>query len=553
MIFHMFYKRIFSWLVLPTTLLIIGALAYAYPLMAQSSKSPGRITWGEEIKEPAGTRIINVVDFGKHGFYALRQRSEGPLNRAQTYIETYDGKNRLTKSRKLALTYKGKDLDFEDLVMFNKQLYLLTSFNNEAKKMNYLFYQKVDKNRLIPEREMHYLAEIETKNIVEEGLFDVVISEDSTHLLIYNELPYRKNAPEEFAFRVYDNDFQLQWQKDIVLPYSDEQFVIEEYKVDDQGNVFLLGVLFKDKVRVRRQGLPNYQYIILAYTQQGEKIDEYQIDLKDKFITDLTFKINREGELVCSGFYSDRGTYSVKGTYFFKIDAATKVVSNTNMKPFDFEFLTDYMGNNEKRRAERAEASGNTNKTPELYRYSLDELILRTDGGALLIAEQYFVEQVNYSDWDPFLRRYVYSPGRFTYYYNYNDIIIVNIRPSGEIEWTARIPKRQVTVNDGGYYSSYARAIVRDRIFFIYNDNARNFDPKNRNQRLYNFNGSNSIITLAEVRKDGSVFSYPLFNNRDAGIITRPKICKQIGSKRMMVYGERNNSYRFADLTFILE
>ena len=307
------------------------------------------------------------------------------------------------------------------------------------------------------------------------------------------------------------------------LPYSDEQFVIEEYKVDERGNVFLLGVLFKDKVRVRRQGLPNYQYIILAYTQQGEKIDEYQIDLKDKFITDLTFKINRSGELVCSGFYSERGTYSVKGTYFFKIDAATKFVSNTNMKPFDFEFLTDYMGNNEKRRAERAEASGNTNRTPELYRYSLDELILRTDGGALLIAEQYFVEQVNYSNWDPFLRRYVFDPVRFTYYYNYNDIIIVNIRPSGEIEWTARIPKRQVTVNDGGYFSSYARAIVRDRIFFIYNDNARNFDPKNRNQRLFNFNGSNSIITLAEVRKDGSVFSYPLFNNRDAGIITRPQ------------------------------
>ena len=153
------------------------------------------------------------MDFGRHGFYALRQRSEGPLNRAQTYIETYDRKNRLTKSRKLALTYKGKDLDFEDLVMINKQLYLLTSFNNEAKKMNYLFYQKVDRNKLIPEREMHYLAEIETKNIVEEGLFDVVISEDSTHLLIYNELPYRKNAPEEFAFRVYDNDFQITMAK----------------------------------------------------------------------------------------------------------------------------------------------------------------------------------------------------------------------------------------------------------------------------------------------------------------------------------------------------
>ena len=138
---------------------------------------------------------------------------------------------------------------------------------------------------------------------------------------------------------------------------------------------------------------------------------------------------------------------------------------------------------------------------------------------------------------------------RFEYFYNYNDIIVVNIQPDGGIEWATRIPKRQETVNDGGYYSSYAMSIVRDRLYFIFNDNSRNFSNEG-NSRLYNFNGRNSIVALAELRKDGQLSMYPLFNNRDADIITRPKICKQIGSRRMMVYGEQGRQYRFAELEF---
>lgn len=509
---------------------------------AQVEGIPGKVSWGVEQKEPAGSRITKIVAAGSYGFYALRERSTGALVEYQAYIEFYDSKFRLKKANKLDLTYKGKDRDFEDLQMLNGQLYLLTSFNNEARKKNYLFYQKVDKKRLIPEKSLTYLAEMDTKNRVEEGFFDFVTAEDSTHVLIYNELPYRRNTPEQFAFRVFDQSFNQLWSKEVILPYNDDQFVIEEYRVDDKGNVFLLGVLFQDRAQARRQGNPNYQYIILAYTNQGNKVDEYKIELRDKFITDLTFKISRKGELVCSGFYSERNTYSIKGTYFFKIDAQTKKVYNTNLKAFDFEFLTEYMRPGEKRRAEKAEASGNTNRTPELYRYDLDELILRTDGGALLVAEQYYVYERYYRYWDGTLRN--------DYYYNYNDIIIVNIDPTGAIEWSARIPKRQTTLNDGGYFSSYSRAIVRDRIYFIYNDNARNFSTQNANRTLYNYNGSNSIIALAEVRKDGSVRTFPLFHNRDADIITRPKICRQIGSRKMMIYGERNRNYRFAELVF---
>ena len=153
-------------------------------------------------------------------------------------------------------------------------------------------------------------------------------------------------------------------------------------------------------------------------------MDEYKIALRDKFITDLTFRISREGDLVCSGFYSDKGTYSIKGTYFLRIDASSKEILVKNLMAFDFEFLTEYLPDGQKRRAARAEESGNARKAPELYRFSLDKLILRSDGGALLIAEQYYVYERYYRNWDGTLR--------YDYFYNYNDIIVVNIRPNGD-------------------------------------------------------------------------------------------------------------------------
>lgn len=515
-------------------------LIWAAALCAQRDDVPARATWGEELTEPAGTRITKAIAVNKEGFYMLRRKNEGALSNEQAYLEYYDTGMRLRKSEQLDLKYKGKRRDFEDVAMIGGQLYLFTSFNNQAQKKNYLFYQKVSK-RLQASKDLVMISEVEAPNKAREGAFNLVISGDSSKVLLYSQLPYQKKDPERFAISVFDNQMNKLWSRDIILPYSDQQFGVEDYRIDEQGNVYLMGVLYVDGVRERRRGRPNYQYVILAYTQQGEDVQEYHVALENKFITDLAFRIANDGNLVCAGFFSEKGAYSVKGTCFFKLNARTKEIYNLNFKEFDFEFRTEFMRPAELRRASRAEASGDANRAPELYRFSLDELVLRSDGGAVLVAEQFFVFERAYRYWDGTLR--------FDYFYNYNDIIVVNIQPDGGIEWATRIPKRQETMNDGGYYSSYAMSIVRDRLYFIFNDNSRNF-ADDGSGRLYNFNGRNSIVALAELRKDGQLRMYPLFNNRDAEVLTRPKICKQTGSRRMMVYGERGRQYRFAELVF---
>ncbi|MEL6865524.1 MAG: hypothetical protein AAFP19_13945 [Bacteroidota bacterium] len=525
--------------------LCIGWLVQA-PLVAQTYQVPATIEWGEELREPSGTYMSKIIGTLGNNFYTLREETEGGLvkkKRTKIYIESYNQKLRLLKSRDIDLKYKNKHLDFEDVIMLGRKLYVLSSFNNQAKKKNYLFTQEISSKSLQPRRDLRMIGEIDSRSKFQEGTFDYHISRDSSKILIYNGLPYKKRQPERFALRVYDEQFEEIWSRNITLPYNDERFSVEEYRMDNEGNVYLLGIIYENASRTERRGRPTYQYIILAYSKDGEEVEEYRIDFEDKFITDLTFRVGNDRNLVCTGFYSDRGTSSVKGTYFFRINTRTKEMFNKNLKTFDFDFITEDLSERRKEKLKNAERKGDTRRQAELYQYALDDLILRSDGGALLVAEQFFVQERVQRD-------YFYGTFNYDYYYNYNDIIVVNIRPDGTIEWATRIPKRQVTTNDFGYFSSYAMSIVRDKIYFVYNDNSRNFENRRNNDRIFNYNGRNSIIALTELRKDGTTNTYPLFNNRDAEIITRPKICKQMGRKRMLIYGERGRKYRFASLQF---
>ena len=349
--------------------------------LTANAQQKNQIQWGKQIKNNSKANLDKIITQDGTGFYVLKTWQgnqdivDGPK---EVFIEHYNRDMNLTKSTEIDLKWKKKKRQFEDILMIGGELYLFTSFNNQAKRKNFLFAQKINKTNCKIEQELKYIAEIDTKSKFKEGSFSFHISTDSSKVLVLNELPYQKNQPEQFALRVYNNDFTLSWQKDIVLPYNDNKFSIEDYQVDNQGNAYLLGVLYGDESLIRRKGLPNYQYILLAYTNLGTEKESYPIKLREKFITDLTFRPANNGELVFCGFYSENGTYSVRGTYFFKINPKTKEVFNNSLKELDFDFRTEYVSQRKKERLE------NDDKKAELYKFSLDELILRNDGGALM-------------------------------------------------------------------------------------------------------------------------------------------------------------------------
>jgi hypothetical protein len=275
--------------------------------------------------------------------------------------------------------------------------------------------------------------------------------------------------------------------------------------------------------------LPNFEYRLLSCTASGNAAKEYTIRLRDKFITDVQFAVKNNGQIICSGFYSEKGVYSIKGAFFMSLDAASKATLNQHLQEFDADFLTEFM------------SESKAKKGGELYEYDLDDLVMREDGGVVLVAEQYF----------HYVQTYYSGTGanRFmntVHYYNYNDIIAVNINPDGRIAWARKIPKHQTSVNDGGFFSSYTLSVINNKLYFLFNDSPKNLDNA-PGDRTVNFSGrNNSVVVLVRIDKDGTLEKAPLFTAKDADVITRPKVCEQVSSNEVILYGQKKSNHKFA-------
>ena len=288
--------------------------------------------------------------------------------------------------------------------------------------------------------------------------------------------------------------------------------------------------LLNEKAKEKRYGEPNYEYVIYSWRNGGEDRNEYHVNFPDKFITDFVFGVNPSGNLVGGGFYSEKGTASIKGTFFLSIDAETRQVTGKGIKQFDTDFLELFM------------SEGKAAKGRELYEYDLRNLVFTEDGGVRLIAEQFYVVVYTY--------RGPNGQTTTTYHYYYNDIIVVGFTNEGEVEWITKIPKFQHTVNDQGYFSSFTLATNNDKFYIIYNDHPDNLNVKEKG-RLKNYLGKESVTVMVSISQDGEWKKSIVFDNKEEEIYSRPKVMQQFESNGdIIVYGEKRKTYRFGALRF---
>ena len=509
---------------------------------AVAQKLSIKATWGKEFKAAKSSTMIDVVGYDNTGFYALTRK----FSAFNSYtLEHFDQEMNLTKSVKLELLRQGVSYEaYEKIIQVNNELFLFTSLIDNRSKSSTLYVKQIDKSALVPEKTGEKLMSMEYRGPrrAGEGDFIVKLSRDSTNVLVVNMLPYKAGDPEKFGFHVYDASMKLQWQQDVILPHKDDMFEIKSFKVSNTGNVYLLGKLYNKGHREKRNGEANYSYRIFSYSPDNREGKEYSIALEDRFLRDMQLAVEDDGDLICAGFYSERGTMSIRGTYFLTVDAASSEIKTKSFKEFSIDFITQYMKDGKAEQMKRKEERGGD---VELYDYDLSDIILRTDGGAVLVAEQFYAKTYTYTT--PIGGQSQLQQQASTYYY-YNDIIAVNIGADGVIEWAAKIPKHQVS-SDVGFYSSYALAVVRDKMYFVFND-----DPENAgydgSEKLKSFSGRDPVVMVVQLDSKGEVTRQPIFTSFGMDAITRPKVCEQVSHTEMVLFGQRKKTQQFAKVTF---
>ena len=525
-------------------LIILSASMLSIGTFAQQPTNKVSIAWGKPFKQSAKKTLSDIVGVDETGFYTIEEKYNYFGKVSELSMSKFDNNQNKVLGKEIDLSQGNHERELEGILQVENKLVLFSSYPNKKTKNNLLYRQVINKNNLNPDEDIQTVASIdftgENKN--NSGNYGFEFSTDKSKILVYYNKPYDKGESEAYGFHILNSDISELWQKEVILPYKEELFEVQDYEVSTKGTVYVLGRVFTEKRKNTRSGKPNFHYVVLEYAQNGQT-NEYPVTVKGKYLIDMNVAITATDDILCSGYYSDQETYSIRGSYFLSIDHVTKSITSDSYQAFPIDFLTQHMN---KIQAKKTKKKAEKGKDVELYGYDLRDLVIREDGGAILIGEQFRVYVVAITTTNNGV-----SSTTYQYHYLYNDIIVTNISPEGEIEWSKKIAKRQHTINDGGAYSSYALMVVKDKLYFIFNDNVENLNYDGVGKPALLSKGKKSYVVLVEMDGEGNQTREPLFSAKETGAITKPKVCEQISPEEMVLYAQKGKKNRFAQLTFV--
>jgi hypothetical protein len=527
---------------------------FSQSVLAQNKTDKATITSGPEV-EAKRSNVSDICGYDASGYYTIR------MQKRDIFIEHINKQMAVDKSVQIPDQKDGEnDMDFDYVIMLDGNLYLFTTSNDSKANKITLFVQGVSTSTLLPDgkpKEITSATYATRRGLIKTmaytgALFSHNRSPDGTRLLVYNSdkgKDENDEAPTDTRFHltVFDGKMAKQWDKDVKLPFAPSVFSVEQIKVDDEGSVYVTGIEYQEKSEARssrREGKPTYIYHIYRYASNGTNVLEMPVDLKGKFITDLQVDGAPNGDVIAAGFYSEIGTFAIKGAFYISIDGKTHDIKTQQYSEFETDFITQYASEKEKKKAKKKEEKGDD---VELANFRMDELLIRQDGGATMIAEQFYTYTVTTTTTDA----NGHSTTTTTTYYNYNDILVISFNPDGKLAWKTKVPKRQTSTNDGGYYSSYTYSVVGDKIYFIFNDNPKNLFLKEGEKPYTSYvRSKEQAVVLVEVDANGKFSRELLMTTEKGDLIVRPKICEQTGAKEVLICSEKSKVYQFSKVEF---
>lgn len=331
-------------------------------------------------------------------------------------------------------------------------------------------------------------------------------------LLCYKNLNNATKA-ERIIYYLFDAEEDGFIQGSIELPYPDEKFQVKRVIVSNTGFVYVVGKLFK----VNRVTSPDdFEYQVYRYLPGSEEGEHFTVKIEPGlYITDLQVRVDRNEYIYIAGFYSERGGNAIGGTLYQRINPDFQIEAE-GIQNFSEDLMGRFLSD---RQMERGK---------ELRYFYLDNIILRTDGGVLLIAEKYYTTVNTFLD--------TYGMWVDQKIYHYDDIIVNSVSADGELEWSATVPKRQQSENPESL--SYLDVVAGSDLYLMYGYNPR----KAPATIYYNAIDMTGNVGMKEMLLGGQAYSDIFY----------PRSSEQISNSEALIfmYQDREKIYSIAKVDF---
>jgi hypothetical protein len=345
-----------------------------------------------------------------------------------------------------------------------------------------------------------------------KSYFLTAISENKKNILIYsiNE----KSESIEFDGKWLDDKAMVLKRSKVVFK-TENRAEHGEVSIGNDGSVHMAAY--------STAGAQNYadQYWILALAPGATKFEPKELALGDKFAASGYIKLdNANGRIYFGGFYAGKKNSNYDGLIYASYDIASGAFQSVKFIPFDQELIS---------------AAGARRRSHAFDNYEVKHLIVKNDGGFVMIAEVHFVTTRN--TFNPGFGYYsYYSPAMssITHEYHYNDIMALSYNKDGERQWSAFVPKEQYSQEDGGVFSSFALLNSGGSLAFLFND----------------FNSRDSRIQLATLDAAGKTETHSFAPEGKDKPDWIPKSGKQVAARVLIVPCFHKKQICFAKVVF---
>lgn len=347
--------------------------------------------------------------------------------------------------------------------------------------------------------------------------------------MVAQNLRFKTSADQNFTFIFYplfsggevqtakficvDHSLKTNYNK--LVPLVRDENTMEESKLlnDNEGNSFLILKPGKEKT--------HHTFDIFRISGNGE-FSNYSITTEKEIFNEPWFETdNKNGNLVMCALYDDKKNSEdvANGFMYASFNPETGAPVKTKYTQFPKEFVNELTGRE-------------TKDEGKLYTFGVKKVILRNDGGALVLAES-FIKDTRESaipvGMQPGFNTYVRST-----IYQYNDIIAFSLNPNGDLEWRNILHKKQSSEDDNGIYSSFFIANEKDKLRLLYLDDV----------------SSSGILNQYILTSTGKADRAVIANQEEKDVFLLPKMGKQISPDEVVVPSYKNGELRLTKIIF---
>ena len=420
------------------------------------------IRWGE-LKGKQGD-LLYLLPGEQNEFYALRWTGSRLFGH---YSVTKHSDLNQVSTAKIRLVSDQSIANFEGASVINNKFVVFLSDNRDNK--NHFYMQEFSEN-LERNEDVVLLASYDLDRNQKAGAFQFRASLNRNYFGVIWEIPGKKDVKDTYGFKIFDREMKVINEGEYKLPFDPNLSEIHEHLISNTGDYFLcLSEFEPSENKTLFASKTEYKALHIYRINDNLGLQDFTLDLDGKPVVALAMSAGDSNTFTLTGIYSNPDQTGVAGVFYQKLNLDTEKVESEGFQKFEEEFITQDWSERSLKKAEKRKKQGKGD--PELFSYTMRDVTFLADGSIIGTMEQYYVQVRANSDGRS-------DQSSNMYYYYYNDIIAYKIDTSGAFAWVEKIEKDQVSINDGGPFSSFETFVDEGKVYFIFNDNLDNYNTK---------------------------------------------------------------------------